>query len=82
MKLSADKWILLLVYLLISVPVGVFIGTLVALILIELVVSLMHDTPFNLFSYDLIKISKGSFAGGAIGGVGCWFIYYYNSKHN
>lgn len=84
MRLSASKWLLIFVYLVITLPIGIFISAAIMQILINLFYFVFYESSLNLLSIDYIKILKGSIGGGVIGAIGCWWIYYrhYRKKSN
>lgn len=82
MKISASKWFLIFIYLVIALPVGICIAAVVMQILIRLFYFFLHGLPLNLSSIDYMKILKGSIVGGVIGAIGCWWIYYQHYRKN
>jgi len=82
MKVSLSKWLLILLYLVISLPIGIFIATVATQLLIRLFYFLTSGLAFDLFSIDYVKILKGSVVGGVIGAIGCWFMYYQHYRKN
>ncbi|WP_041691982.1 hypothetical protein [Erwinia billingiae] len=76
MKVSSLKWFFIFIYLMISLPGGVFISAITIQILIRLFFFFSHGLPLDLSSIDYVKIFKGSIGGGVIGAIGCWWIYY------
>ena len=82
MKISASKWCLIFIYLVIAFPTGIFIAAVTMQILIKLFYFYLNGLSLNLSSIDYMKILKGSIAGGIIGAIGCWWIYYQHYKKN
>lgn len=76
MKITALKWLLIFIYLVITLPVGIFIAAIATQVLIKLFYVFFHGLSLNLSTINYIKILKGSIAGGMIGAIGCWWIYY------
>ncbi|MEM6162709.1 hypothetical protein AAH446_19540 [Erwinia sp. P6884] len=76
MKISASKWFLIFSYLIVTFPIGVFIASTATQILIKLFYFFFLELPLDFSSIDYMKILKGSIAGGVIGAIGCWWIYY------
>ncbi|MGR2858988.1 hypothetical protein FY046_23470 [Erwinia sp. 1181_3] len=82
MKTSASKWFLIFIYLAIVFPVGIFISAVTMQILIKLFYFFLNGLSLNFSSIDYVKILKGSIAGGIIGAIGCWWIYYQHYRKN
>lgn len=82
MKILVSKWFLIFIYLLIAFPVGLFIAAVTMQILIRLFYFFLDGLSLNLSSIDYVKILKGSIAGGVIGAIGCWWIYYQHFRKN
>lgn len=80
MKVSFLKWLLLLLYLVISLPIGIFVATVASQVLIRMFYFITSGLTMDLLSIDYVKILKGSVVGGVIGAIGCWFIYYQNYR--
>lgn len=64
------------IYLVIALPTGIFTAAITTQILIKLSYFFIHGASLDLFSINYLKIFKGSVAGGIIGAIGCWYIYY------
>ncbi len=82
MKISASKWFLIFIYLVISLPIGIFISAVAVQVLIKLFYFFLHGLSLNLSSIDYVKILKGSIVGGVIGAIGCWWIYHQHYRKN
>ena len=82
MKILVSKWFLIFIYLLIAFPVGIFIAAVTMQILIRVFYFFLDGLSLNLSSIDYVKILKGSIAGGVIGAIGCWWIYYQHYRKN
>ncbi|TPW41870.1 hypothetical protein FKM52_10925 [Mixta tenebrionis] len=82
MKILASKWFSIFVYLLIAFPTGIFIAAVTMQIVIKLFYFSLNGSSLNLSSIDYLKILKGSIAGGIIGAIGCWWIYYQHYRKN
>lgn len=82
MKTSASTWFLIFIYLAIAFPVGIFISAATIQVLIKLFYFFLNGLPLNFSSIDYVKILKGSIAGGIIGAIGCWWIYYQHYRKN
>lgn len=82
MKVSLSKWLLILLYLVISLPTGIFIATVATQVLIRLFYFITSGLTMDLLSIDYVKILKGSVVGGVIGAIGCWFMYYHHCREN
>jgi len=80
MKNCVSKLLLVLLYLLISLPFGMFVAAVAMQVLIKLFYLFTSGLNFDLGSIDFAKIFKGSVAGGVIGAIGCWYIYYQQSR--
>ncbi|MGC0953776.1 hypothetical protein WKH09_10175 [Pantoea agglomerans] len=76
MKITTLKWFLIFIYLVITLPVGIFIAAIARQVLIKLFYVFFHGLSLDLSTINYIKILKGSIAGGMIGAIGCWWIYY------
>lgn len=64
------------IYLVIALPTGIFTAAITMQILIKLSYFFIHGASLDLFFINYLKIFKGSVAGGIIGAIGCWYIYY------
>ncbi|KLQ05385.1 hypothetical protein B9Q22_23420 [Enterobacter roggenkampii] len=82
MKILVSKWFLIFIYLLIAFPVGIFIAAVTMQILIRVFYFFLDGLSLNLSSIDYVKIFKGSIAGGVIGAIGYWWIYYQHYRKN
>ncbi|ELO4994198.1 hypothetical protein QUQ46_004747 [Escherichia coli] len=82
MKVSLSKWFLILLYLVISLPTGIFLATVATQVLIRLFYFITSGLTMDLLSIDYVKILKGSVVGGVIGAIGCWFMYYHHYREN
>lgn len=82
MKISASKWFLIFIYLIIALPIGVFIAAIATQILIMLFYFFFHGLSLDLSSIDYVRVLKGSIIGGIIGAIGCWWIYYQHYRKN
>ncbi|OUR36281.1 hypothetical protein B9J96_12640 [Enterobacter roggenkampii] len=82
MKILVSKWFLIFIYLLIAFPVGIFIAAVTMQILIRVFYFFLDGLSLNLSSIDYVKILKGSIAGGVIGAIGYWWIYYQHYRKN
>lgn len=82
MKILVSKWFLIFIYLLIAFPVGIFIAAVTMQILIRVFYFFLDGLSLNLSSIDYVKIFKGSIAGGVIGAMGYWWIYYQHYRKN
>jgi len=82
LKISASKWFLILIYLVISLPIGIFFSAIAVQVLIKLFYFFLHGLSLHLSSTDYVKILKGSIAGGLIGAIGCWWIYCQHYRKN
>lgn len=82
MKNLAFKWFLVFIYLLIAFPIAIFVAAVSTQILIKLFFFFFNGLSINLSSIDYVKIFKGSAAGGIIGAIGCWWIYYQHYRKN
>lgn len=80
MKNSSSKWFFIFIYLIVSLPTGIFISAMTTQFLIKLFYFFFHDLPLDLSSINYVKILKGSIGGGLIGAIGCWCIYYQKCK--
>ncbi|MGQ9454129.1 MULTISPECIES: hypothetical protein [Leclercia] len=76
MNIPTSKWIMILIYLIITLPASVFMAVAVTQILALIFSFIVYGSPIDITSIDFIKILKGSVGGGVIGAVGCWWIYY------
>lgn len=76
MKIITLKWFLIFIYLVTTLPVGIFIAAIATQVLIKLFYVFFHGLSLDLSTINYIKILKGSIAGGMIGAIGCWWIYY------
>ncbi|MDF7680567.1 hypothetical protein PT300_08160 [Enterobacteriaceae bacterium ESL0689] len=79
MKKITLKWLFIFIYLMISIPAGIFISAVITQIAIRVFYCLFSDVALDISTIDYIKILKGSVAGGSIGAIGCWWIYF---KHH
>lgn len=82
MKILVSKWFLIFIYLLIAFPVGIFIAAVTMQILIRVFYFFLDGLSLSLSSIDYVKIFKGSIAGGVIGAIGYWWIYYQHYRKN
>ncbi len=85
MRISASKWFLIFIYLIISLSIGIFIASATTLILINLLNFLFLQTPMDMSSIDYLKILKGSIAGGIFAAMGSlWlnFQHYRKSRRS
>lgn len=82
MRISVSKWFLIFMYLMISLPVGIFIAATATQILIKLFYFFFYGLPLDLSSIGYLRILKGSIAGGIVGAIGCWWIYYQHYRKN
>ncbi|EIW9479581.1 MULTISPECIES: hypothetical protein [Klebsiella] len=82
MKVSLSKWLLILLYLVIALPIGIFIATVATQVVIKLFYFITSGLSMDLLSIDYVKILKGSVVGGVIGAIGCWFVYYQHYRKN
>lgn len=82
MKISTSKWFCIFIYLIITIPAGVFIAAFATQVLIKIFLFILYGSPIDLSSIDLVRILKGSIGGGVIGGIGCWWIYYRHDRQN
>ena len=80
MKSSKKKWIFILIYLLISVPLGLFFSAITSIELTRYVMSIINGYQFCFFAYDYEKIIKASIYGGGFVAISCWVIAYYQNK--
>lgn len=80
MKKKFSRWPLAFLYLIISLPIGIFISVTVTQILMNVFYFFTNGIDLNLSSIDYFKIFKGSVIGGVIGAIGCWCIYYRNYR--
>ncbi|MEZ6876204.1 hypothetical protein [Enterobacter sp. KBR-315C3_2022] len=80
MKKKFSKWPLAFLYLIVSLPIGIFISVTVTQILMNVFYFFTDGIDLNLSSIDYFKIFKGSVIGGVIGAIGCWYIYYRNYR--
>jgi len=76
MKITTLKWCLIFIYLVITLPVGIFIAAISTQVLIKLFFVFFYGLSLDLTTINYVKILKGSIAGGMIGAIGCWWIYY------
>lgn len=76
MNISTSKWIVILIYLIITLPVGIFLSVSATQISLLLFYFIAHGQPIDFSTINFMKIIKGSIAGGLIGAVGCWWLYY------
>lgn len=82
MKISSSKWFLVFIYLIISLPVAIFVAATAMQILIRLFNFFFQGASLDLSSIDYLKILKGSIAGGIIGAIGSWWVYYQHYRKN
>ncbi|KGD76779.1 hypothetical protein HA49_04670 [Tatumella morbirosei] len=82
MRISGSKWCLIFIYLIIFLPSGIFFASATTQILIKLFYFFFQGTTLGLSSIDYLKILKGSIAGGIVGAIGCWWIYYQHCRKN
>lgn len=82
MRIPASKWFLIFIYLIISLPVGIFVAAIATQILIKLFYFFFQGASLDLSSIDYLKILKGSIAGGIVGAIGCWWIYFQHYRKN
>jgi hypothetical protein len=80
MKISALRWFLSFIYLIIAFPIGIFIAAIATQILISVLYFFFNGASFDLSSINYVRILKGSIAGGIIGAIGCWCIYYHDYR--
>jgi len=76
MKVLTSKWLVILIYLMIFFPVGLFVVASATLLFIRCALYVVYGSPIDLSSIEFIKILKGSIAGGEVGAIGCWWIYF------
>lgn len=82
MKIATSKWVFIFIYLAITFPAGIFIAATITQILIRLFYFFYQGVSVDLKTINYINILKGSFAGGIIGAIGCWWIYYQHYRKN
>lgn len=82
MRIPVSKWFLIFIYLMISLPISIFIAAIATQILIKLFYFFFHGLTIDLSSIDYVKILKGSIAGGIVGAIGIWWIYYQHYRKN
>lgn len=82
MKIATSKWLLILIYLMISLPLSVFVAVVATQLSITLFLFLFYGQQIDLSTIDFLKLLKGSIAGGTIGAVGCWWVYYQRYRKN
>lgn len=70
MKVSFSKWLLILLYLVISLPIGIFVASVATQVVVKLFYLITSGLPMNLLSIDYVKSLKDRI-GGVIGSIGC-----------
>lgn len=74
---SSDKrWLLLFLYLIVACMVTVSLGFILIQFAVELFFKVFYGLPIDLSNINVLKCIKAGSVGGAIGGIGCWFIYF------
>jgi len=82
MRISASKWFLIFIYLIVSLPAGIFVAATAMQILIRLFYFFFEGASLDLSSINYLRILKGSIAGGIIGAIGSWWVYYQHYREN
>jgi hypothetical protein len=79
-KISKKKWLLIFLYLIVSFVAMTLLGFILIELIVELVLSIYIERSFTFSNINLMQCVKIGVAGGNVGAIGCWLIYYKNYK--
>ncbi|EDW6064627.1 hypothetical protein YT14_002778 [Salmonella enterica subsp. enterica serovar Oslo] len=79
--MTVRKWLVLLIFLIFSFVITANFIMLVTYVAAKLYLYVARGISFETYLPGFLKLIKGASFGGIIAGIGCWCIYFKNSKY-
>ncbi|HFH0422640.1 TPA: hypothetical protein ACGHLA_000591 [Salmonella enterica subsp. enterica serovar Bovismorbificans] len=79
--MNERNWLLSFILILLALILTMDIIALLTYFFAKVYLYCIRNVPFEMTSTELVRVIKGASFGGLIVGIGCWYIYFKNSKY-